>query len=122
MTEQQLLTPKKNAPEIEELLGFALGCMGMRLDDWCRLDVDDFNSAAKAWSEMRDGGERGQWERMRILASIVIQPHVKGRMKPERLLPLPWDKKKCGKTMRQGAPLGKEAQKERLEKLLGRIG
>jgi hypothetical protein len=98
--------------------------MGMRLDDWCRLDVDDFNSAAKAWSEMRDGGERGQWERMRVLASIVIQPHVKGRMKPERLLPLPWDKgryKNQG-TRKQEDILSAEAQKARLLEVMKRKG
>ncbi len=98
--------------------------MGMRLDDWCRLDVDDFNCAAKAWSEMRDGGERGQWERMRVLASIVIQPHVKGRMKPERLLPLPWDKgryKKQGTRKREDI-LSAEAQKARLLEVMKRKG
>ena len=114
---------KKNAPEIEELLGFALGCMGMRLDDWCRLDVDDFNSTVKAWSEMRDGDEHGRWNRMRILASIVIQPHVKGKMKPERMLPLPWDKGRDRQAdKRKAETLSKEAQKERLEELLKRKG
>ncbi|MBR5924903.1 MAG: hypothetical protein IKZ60_05515 [Bacteroidales bacterium] len=96
--------------------------MGMRLDDWCRLDVDDFNSAAKAWSEMRDGGERGQWERMRVLASIVILPHVKGRMKPERLLPLPWDKNKARTSKSQGEPVSAEAQKARLLEVMKRKG
>ena len=118
-----VLTAKKNAPEIEELLGFALGCMGMRLDDWCRLDVDDFNSTVKAWSEMRDGDEHGRWNRMRILASIVIQPHVKGKMKPERMLPLPWDKGRDRQAdKRKAETLSKEAQKERLEELLKRKG
>lgn len=94
--------------------------MGMRLDDWCRLDVDDFNSAVKAWNEMRDGDEHGRWNRMRILASIVIQPHVKGKMSPERLLPLPWDKKKGKKAPKE--TLSAEAQKERLKELLKRKG
>ncbi|MBO5626613.1 MAG: hypothetical protein J5953_12620 [Prevotella sp.] len=97
--------------------------MGMRLDDWCRLDVDDFNSAVKAWNEMRDGDEHGRWNRMRILASIVIQPHVKGKMSPERLLPLPWDKGRDRQAdKRKAETLSKEAQKERLEELLKRKG
>ena len=102
------------------MLGFALGCMGMRLDDWCRLDVDDFNSAAKAWSDNRDSEEQAKWERMRILASIVIQPHVKGKMKPERLLPLPWDKKKGKKQEAPKETLSAEAQKARLMKVMKR--
>jgi hypothetical protein len=36
--------------------------------------------------------ERMEWERMRLLAAITIQPHCKKKMTPERLLPLPWDR------------------------------
>lgn len=40
---------------------------------------------------MRVEGYRSCWERMRMLASIVIQPHVKKKITPKRLLPFPWD-------------------------------
>lgn len=33
------------------------------------------------------------WERTRILATIVVQPHLRKKMKPEQILPLIWDKK-----------------------------
>ena len=36
---------------------------------------------------------RQEYEHTRIHAAICIQPHVKNRIRPEKLLPLPWDKK-----------------------------
>lgn len=40
--------------------------------------------------------ERGQelQERARMVAAICIQPHVRKRITPRQLLPLPWDNKK----------------------------
>ena len=48
-------------------------------------------SCYKAWADRRDVEARGEWERMRTLATITIQPHCKNRLTPEKLLPLPWD-------------------------------
>jgi len=46
----------------------------------------------KAWNERQEQLMRDGWERMN--ATIGIQPHVKGRVTPERLLPFPWEKSK----------------------------
>lgn len=56
------------------------------------------------------------------MAAIVIQPHVKKKMTPRKLLPMPWDKKKS--TPRRGhAPgLTAEQQRRRLEELARRLG
>jgi hypothetical protein len=59
---------------------------------------------------------RGEWERMRMLAAITIQPHVKGKMTPERLLPFPWEKKQ-----KEEVPIvGKDEAKARFEALVSR--
>lgn len=50
---------------------------------------------------------RYEWERMWLLATVTIQPHVKSRLKAEMLLPLPWDKAKMSKA----EPVGKEEAK-----------
>lgn len=63
--------------------------------------------------------ERGQelQERARMVAAICIQPHVRKRITPRQLLPLPWDNKKS--EMRNNAPqLTAEERKERFEKLV----
>ena len=54
------------------------------------------------------------WERMRLLATIVIQPHVKGKVSPQKLLPFDWEKTK------KKAPrvsVSKEEDKNRFETL-----
>ena len=65
----------------------------MPLEEFSRLYFDEFESICKAWREMKDAQEREAWERTRILAAICIQPHVKEKITPTRLLPLPWDSK-----------------------------
>ena len=64
----------------------------MSHDDFCKCYFVEFESIIKAWHEMLDGRNHDSWERTRMLASICIQPHVKRRITPRQLLPLPWDK------------------------------
>lgn len=40
---------------------------------------------------MQDAGYKDDWERMRMLAAIVIQPHLKRKVTPQKLLPFPWE-------------------------------
>jgi hypothetical protein len=65
---------------------------------------------------MQDSIIKGDWERMRLLATISIMPWTKTKVKPEKLLPLPWDKPKTKK----GLILSKSERKQRFEKLINR--
>jgi len=49
-------------------------------------------------------------------ATITIQPHLKHKMAPQKLLPFPWEKKTKGKSKR----VSKEEDRRRFEKLLQR--
>ena len=64
-----------------------------------------------SWGRHSEGLEQGSWERMRLLATITIQPHVKKRLTPGQLLPLPWDRKRPA-----APPVSKEQDMERLRK------
>lgn len=44
--------------------------------------------------EARESTERNAWERTRISAAITLQPWSKKALKPQSLIPLPWDKKR----------------------------
>lgn len=77
-----------------DALGFALGCVGLSLPDFCALTPSEFRAVCDAWGRRNEGLEQGAWERMRLLATITIQPHVKKRLTPGQLLPLPWEKPK----------------------------
>lgn len=66
--------------------------------------------------------ERGQelQERAQMVAAICIQSHVRKRITPRLLLPLPWDNKKS--EIRNNSPqLTAEERKERFEKLSQKV-
>ena len=62
--------------------------------DFVRLTLDEFDAVYRAYADYRVATYRSEWERMRLLATISISPHVKRAPTPQRLLPLPWDKTK----------------------------
>ena len=85
--------------------------------DFCACTFEEFRAITDAWSAHRDASEHSAWERARIVASISIQPHIHCRITPQRLLPLPWDKKE---TRPNAQPLTEEQRLERFKELAGR--
>ena len=63
----------------------------MRPRDFLRMSPRAFSAACKAHADRESARDRSEWERMRMFACIMIQPHVKGRMTPKKLLPFPWE-------------------------------
>lgn len=102
-------------------MGVALGCIGLSFDDFCKLDYDEFESICKAWSENAETAYRDDWERARLMATICIQPHIKKRITPQKLLPLPWDKEMSNpqKKTLQLTPSEKQARFEGIANKLG---
>lgn len=64
----------------------------MSYDDFCNCVVEEFESIASKFEEAREAEYREAWERMRLHAAYVMQPHCKNRLNPKKILPLPWDK------------------------------
>lgn len=95
------------------MLGYALGCIHLSYDDFCRLSPDEFNSVCKVYLDQEQAQYKDKWERMRMLACITIQPHVKNKLTPQKLLPLSWDRKKAG--IKAEHVTAKEAEKRRKE-------
>lgn len=70
---------------------------------------------------MYQGQNRDAWERARIVATIAIQPHVKKKITPHQLMPLPWDKKK--EILRSEAQeLTAEDKRKRFVEVVHRLG
>lgn len=68
--------------------------MGLKLDDVRRLNFEEFELIVEEWNQAMEREHHDAWERMRMLATITIQPHTKKRIEPRSLLPFPWEKKK----------------------------
>ncbi len=85
------------------------------------MDCEEYAEVYRVYAEQYDAEYKDKWQRMRLLASIVIQPHLaKGRkVTPEKLLPFPWDKKT---TAADKPALTADEQRKRMEELVKRIG
>ena len=105
--------------EIGEVMGVAPGCIHLSLDDFLRLTPEEFDDIYKAYSDDREAVYRSGWEQTRILAAIVIAPHVKRPPSPQKLIPLPWDKTKR-RTMSDADTITREESKARFECLAKR--
>lgn len=75
------------------MLGYALGVIGLPRDEFRRLTIEEFDAVCFAHTRHTEELEQSKWERMRMLATIVIQPHVKDRLTAKDLMKFPWDKK-----------------------------
>lgn len=82
---------------------------------FCRLSPDEFRHVCEAYGDSREALYQDGWARMRMLATITVQPHVRKRLTPEALLPLPWERK----PKHEAVPLHED--KARLEMLMKKM-
>ena len=82
---------KKKKSCIEELLGFAVGAMGMGFDDFCRLTFPEFRAACSSYREAEERKERSEWERARTLSFHFLQPYLKRECSPKDLMTFAWE-------------------------------
>lgn len=87
----------------------------------CDITPEEFNHIYRAYSEERTALYQDSWERMRMLATIIIQPYAKKGLTPQKLLSFPWEKKKPEHT-KVAPAVSKEDALKRFEKVLGKVG
>ena len=93
--------------------------MGMSRSDFCACTPSEFAAAVKSWRETEESRRRDAWERMRLLALMTVQPHVKQRLSPSKLMPLPWDgEAKAAAGERAAAACTAEESRRRLAALM----
>ena len=94
--------------------------MGLTLRDWQGLTPEEWTAVADSYATSHEMDMHDGWERMRMLATITIQPHVKNRLTPDTLLPLPWDNEATSHTTQAAhvPPVGKDEARERLVSLM----
>lgn len=99
-----------------ELLGIAVGNIGMPYNDFCAITPEEFNHIYRAYSEERTAQYQDSWERMRMLATIIIQPYAKNGLTLQNILSFPWEKKKPEPTKAASA-VSKEDALKRFEEV-----
>lgn len=109
-----------------EFFGLAVGCIGMRPEDFDGMTPGEFDAVAKAYFGRRRDDLRDRWNRMRLLATIVVQPHTRRKITPEKLLPLPWDEERIRHKQQQESDsqpeLSAQEKKNRFVMLRDRLG
>lgn len=55
----------------------------------------EFHNMSEGYSQKLEMQYRGDWERARWIASVVIAPHTKKRVAPKDLIRFPWEIKKA---------------------------
>lgn len=94
----------------------------MSLREWLTLTPEEWQAIAQAYTDSHQAWQHEAWERMRILATITIQPHVRNHLTPASLLPLPWDNHPQDNTQAAREPIpNKEEAHERLISLMKEI-
>lgn len=79
----------------------------------------ELEAVFKAYAASRSDASRDEWERMRMLATISIQPHVSKKVTPQRLLPLPWDsERKTAGTRPTAETMSPEERMKKFDRLV----
>ena len=74
-------------------MGIAMGCIGMSLDDFCRCTPLEFEAIAAEYNNREQHYHQTGWEQTRFLALASLQPHTTHTLRPNDIMPLPWDYK-----------------------------
>ena len=111
---------------IHELMGIAIGKIGMSLNDFKRLDSYEFAAIFNSYMEKQESEYKASWEQTRSLAYCIVKPYLKKEFQNKSshdLYPLPWDKEKDKKEDKKDVPkLTAEEQRERMRKLAESLG
>lgn len=90
----------------------------MSYNDFCQCRIDEFRSIADTWQKTNEAQTQDAWERTRILAAVLIQPHTKKAIKAQNLIPLPWDKPKPARARHNSSEtLSMEERRARMAEL-----
>ena len=113
---------KKNEPlSIERILGIAMGCMGMGLDDFSLCTPSEFTAIYEAWKERIEHTDRQSWEQARFLGCAMLQPYSKKHLKPTDLIRFDWDRPEADLEKKENrlTPEERRAEEERIKALYG---
>lgn len=103
---------------IEDLLGVAIGCIGMSFEDFEAVTPDEFRAIHRLYMQREESRLHDEWERIRTHATIIVQSFSKKKLEAKKILHFPWDGKVERKSKLREAP---RSDKARFEKLVEKM-
>ena len=94
--------------------------MRMSLSDFEALSPVEFRAVCERYRQAEEERLHDRWERMRLLATIVVQPSLRKKMTPRQLLKFPWDTEQ-ERRKDEGMKLSKEEHLNRFKEILKKI-
>ena len=76
---------------IDDLIGLGVGRLGLGYREVLLLRPDEFEAIARHRNEHLQALDHAEWERTRLLATMLLQPHSTRTLNARTLLPFPWD-------------------------------
>lgn len=87
-----LLTGKKKAElSADDIIGIAVGQMGLALEDFLRLTPSEYNKAYESWLRHNEMREKQEWERARWMVFKAMTPPKKQQITVYDLIKFPWE-------------------------------
>lgn len=83
--------------------------------------MQEFEAICESWQKMRDAEYKENWERVRMLATITIQPHVKQKLTAQKLLPFDWDKKILAAPKAAHTAVDMEKRRQRMAEIAAKL-
>lgn len=102
---------------IEDLLGVAVGCIGMSLSDFEAVTPDEFRAIHRLYLQREESRLHDDWERVRTHAAVIVQSFSKKTIDSKKILRFPWD----GKTGDVSAPEKQRSTRAKFEELIARM-
>jgi len=84
--------------------------LGLGYDELYSLTPRSFNNRLEGFKMHQEQMSQNQWEQTRIILLGCLSPHSKKNLKPQEILPLPWDS--------NNKPKKEIASKEHIQKVL----
>ena len=73
------------------MLGIAVGCIGMSLDDFMSCTPTEIAAIHEQWLNDGIAREHAQWERARMMCMCMLQPYAKNTLSPRDVMVFPWE-------------------------------
>ena len=86
---------------VETLLGIALGCIGMSMQDFCQCTPSEFKAIFDAWQLGQQQREHSEWERVRMQCLCSLQPYSAKHLQAADIMQFPWEKNQVEENTRQ---------------------
>lgn len=93
-TAQKLKGKKKGSHKpltFQDLMQIGLGQLRLSPSAFYEITVQEIVAAMHGAAEVEERAYQQQWTQTRWLASLLLQPHTKNKIKPQDLCTFPWE-------------------------------